>query len=51
MRDYCVAKNAPPRAAGPDPSPRKERSLRMTIKLINYPNLSIQTCPALLFAL
>jgi hypothetical protein len=31
-RDYCVAKNATLRAARPDPSPRKERSLRMTIE-------------------
>src|ERR1700691_5279975 len=30
-RDYCVAKNATHRAARPDPSPRKERLLRMTI--------------------
>ena len=29
-RDYCVAKNATHRAARPDPSPRKERLLRMT---------------------
>jgi hypothetical protein len=29
-RDYCVAKNATQRAARPDPSPRKERLLRMT---------------------
>src|SRR5208337_1412580 len=32
-RDYCVAKNATLRAARPDPSRRKERLLRMTIKL------------------
>jgi hypothetical protein len=32
-RDYCVAKNATYRAARPDPSPRKERLFRMTIKL------------------
>lgn len=36
-RDYCVAKNATDRAARPDPSPRKERLLRMTIKLTYYP--------------
>jgi len=30
--DYCVAKNATLRADRPDPSPRKERLLRMTIK-------------------
>lgn len=29
-RDYCIAKNAMHRAARPDPSFRKERSLRMT---------------------
>src|SRR5882724_5870684 len=32
-RDYCVAKNATLRAARPDPSLRKERLLRKTIKL------------------
>jgi hypothetical protein len=32
-RDYCVAKSATLRAARPDPSRRKERLLRMTIKL------------------
>jgi hypothetical protein len=32
-RAYCVAKNATHRAARPDPSLRKERLLRMTIKL------------------
>src|ERR1700677_4757960 len=32
-RDYCGAKNAPRRAARPDPSLRKKRLLRMTIKL------------------
>jgi hypothetical protein len=32
-RDYCVAKNATHRAARPDPSLRKERLFRMTIKL------------------
>src|SRR5437667_11527209 len=37
-RDYCVAKNATPRAARPDPSLRKERLLRMTIKLHHYRN-------------
>jgi hypothetical protein len=31
-RDYCVAKNATQRAARPDPSPRKERLLRMTVE-------------------
>jgi hypothetical protein len=31
-RDYCVAKDAPQRAVRPDPSLRKERLLRMTIK-------------------
>jgi hypothetical protein len=36
-RDYCVAKNATLRAARPDPSPRKKRLLRMTIKLHHYP--------------
>src|ERR1035438_8809322 len=35
-RDYCVAKNATHRAARPDPSLRKERLLRMTIKLRHY---------------
>jgi hypothetical protein len=35
-RDYCVAKNATHRAARPDPSLRKERLLRMTIKLHHY---------------
>jgi hypothetical protein len=34
-RDYCVAKNATHRAARPDPSPRKERLLRMTTKFQN----------------
>jgi len=33
MRDYCVAKIATQRAARPDPSRRKERLLRVTIKL------------------
>jgi hypothetical protein len=33
-RDYCVAKNATHRAARPDPSLRKERLLRLTIKLL-----------------
>src|SRR5437660_2434511 len=37
-RDYCVAKNATLRAARPDPSLRKERLLRMTIKLHHYRN-------------
>ena len=32
-RDYCVAKNATLRAARPDPSLRKKRLFRMTIKL------------------
>jgi hypothetical protein len=36
-RDYCVAKNAPHRAARPDPSRRKKRLLGMTIKLSHYP--------------
>src|ERR1700690_2277631 len=31
-RDYCVAKNATLRAARPDPSLRKKRFFRMTIK-------------------
>src|SRR5580704_9600080 len=31
-RDYCVAKNATLRAARPDPSLRKERLFRMTIR-------------------
>jgi len=35
-RDYWVAKNVTLRAARPDPSPRKERLLRMTIKLHHY---------------
>ena len=35
-RDYGVAKNATHRAARPDPSLRKERLLRMTIKLHHY---------------
>ena len=35
-RDYCVAKYATHRAARPDPSPRKERLLGMTIKLSHY---------------
>ena len=35
-RDYCVAKNATLRAARPDPSLRKERLFRMTIKLYRY---------------
>src|SRR6202050_5085843 len=35
-RDYCVAKNATRRAARPDPSLRKERLFRMTIKLHHY---------------
>ncbi len=47
MRDYCVAKNAILRAARPDSlgklgtgsSLRKERLLRMTIKLHHYPLL------------
>jgi len=34
--DYCVARNATLRAARPDPSLRKERLLRMTIKLDHY---------------
>jgi hypothetical protein len=38
-RDCCVAKNATLRAARPDPSPRKERLLRMTSKLHHYPLL------------
>jgi hypothetical protein len=37
-RDYCVAKNATLRAARPDPSLRKERLFRMTIKLHHYQN-------------
>src|SRR5205807_1761123 len=41
-RDYCVARNATHRAARPDPSLRKERLLRMTIKLHHY------RCPPLL---
>jgi len=36
-RDYCVAENATFRAARPDPSLRKKRLLRMTIKLHHYP--------------
>jgi hypothetical protein len=36
-RDYCVAKYATHRAARPDPSPRKERLLGMTIKLSQNP--------------
>ena len=39
-RDYCVAKNATRRAARLDPSLRKKRLLRMTIKLQYY-----QCCP------
>ena len=35
-RDYCVAKNATQRAARPDPSLRKKRLFRMTIKLTHY---------------
>jgi hypothetical protein len=35
-RDYCVAKNATHRAVRPDPSLRKERLRRMTIKLHYY---------------
>jgi hypothetical protein len=35
-RDYCVAKNATHRAARPDPSLRKKRLLRMTIKPHTY---------------
>src|SRR5271168_5347163 len=35
-RDYCGAKTAPRRAARPDPSLRKKRLLRMTIKLTHY---------------
>jgi hypothetical protein len=37
-RGYCVAKDAPLRAARPDPSVRKERLLRMTIKLHYFAN-------------
>jgi hypothetical protein len=37
-RDYCVAKNAPLRAARPDSSRRKERLFGMTIKLHHYRN-------------
>jgi hypothetical protein len=36
-RDYCVAKYATHRAARPDPSPRKERLLGMTVKLSHCP--------------
>jgi hypothetical protein len=35
-RAYYAAKNATPRAARPDPSLRKERLFRMTIKLHHY---------------
>jgi hypothetical protein len=35
-RYYCVAKNATQRAARPDPSLRKKRLFRMTIKLTHY---------------
>jgi hypothetical protein len=35
-RGYRVAENATHRADRPDPSLRKERSLRMTIKLHRY---------------
>jgi hypothetical protein len=35
-RDYCVAKNATLRAARLDPSLRKKRLFRMTIKLSHY---------------
>src|SRR5579864_5663246 len=38
-RDYCVAKNATQRAARLDPSPRKRRLFRMTIKLTHYPRI------------
>jgi hypothetical protein len=41
-RDYCVATCATHCAARPDPSPRKERSLGMTIKLSHYPSPSLQ---------
>src|SRR3989475_5137940 len=41
-RDYCVERNATLRAARPDPSLRKERLLRMTMKLHHY------RCPPLL---
>jgi hypothetical protein len=40
-RDYCVAKDATQRAARPDPSPRKERLLRMTIELHHYQRLPV----------
>jgi len=35
-RDYCVAKDATQRAARLDPSLRKKRLFRMTIKLTHY---------------
>src|ERR1035438_2222319 len=35
-RDYCVAKNATRRAARPDPSLRKKRLFRMTIRLMTW---------------
>jgi hypothetical protein len=38
-RVIAAQKNAPRRAARPDPSLRKERLLRMTTKLHHYPNL------------
>ena len=41
-RGYCVAKNAPHRAARPDPSLRKERLFRMTIKLHHYQGAACQ---------
>jgi hypothetical protein len=41
-RDSCVAKNATRRAARPDPSLRKERLFRMTIKLHHYQNPGIR---------
>ena len=41
-RDYCLAKNATPRVARPDPSVRKERLLRMTTKLHHYPQIEIR---------
>jgi hypothetical protein len=43
-RDYCVAKNATLRAARPDPSLRKERAFRMTIKRHRW-----QSCAVTIF--
>ena len=41
-RDYCVAKNATRRAARPDPSLRKERLFRMTIKVHHHQQEVVQ---------